>query len=162
MTSGVYIRTKEMKLNISKSHIGLISNMKGKRHSKETKRKMSIAKKGKCLQEEHKQKISKANKNRISSMKGKHHSNESKKKIGTASKRRWKNKEYVEKMNKTKNKHHLDLNHDNNKKSNILILTRSNHRSIHARAYDYLVYVKGIKEVKKYVKWFNENCLKDK
>jgi hypothetical protein len=51
-------------------------------------------------------------------------------------------------------KHHLDLNTANNKKSNILKLTNKQHQLFHRLAYHYLVYVLGLKEVKKYIKWF--------
>jgi len=62
MPSGIYIRTEEAKQNMSDAH-------KGKKPSKETKRKMSIARKG----ENH-------------PMYGKHHSKESIKKISESKK----------------------------------------------------------------------------
>ena len=51
MPSGVYIRTEENKINLSKSH-------KGVKFSLEHKRKISEAHKGKKLSEEHKKNLS--------------------------------------------------------------------------------------------------------
>lgn len=51
-------------------------------------------------------------------------------------------------------KHHLDLNTNNNKKSNILILTQKHHQQFHRLAYHYLLEEFGINEIKKYFKWF--------
>ena len=52
------------------------------------------------------------------------------------------------------NKHHLDLNQKNNNKDNLLYLIGSLHQSLHKLAYHYLLEKFGIKEVKKYTKWF--------
>lgn len=65
----------------------------GKPVSIETRRKLSLAKKGKKLSEEHKKKISESNKGRDTSgvknsMYGRKHSEETKRKIGKANKRR--------------------------------------------------------------------------
>lgn len=54
---------------------------KGKKHSKEAKRKMSKAHIGKKLSEEHKEKISKSKCGKNGSMYGKHHSEKTKKKM---------------------------------------------------------------------------------
>jgi len=48
-------------------------------------------------------------------------------------------------------RHHIDLNKQNNKSDNILILTNSQHSSCHRWAYHYLV-KKGL--IKNYMKWF--------
>lgn len=59
-----------------------VIRIKGKKHSEETKRKMSEAHKGKKHSEEHNKNVSKAKLGKI----GKKHSEETKKKIGKASK----------------------------------------------------------------------------
>lgn len=48
--------------------------------------------------------------------------------------------------------HHIDLNKNNNKKSNIIHLSGSKHSTLHLKAYEYLVKIGKIKE---YIKWFN-------
>jgi len=48
-------------------------------------------------------------------------------------------------------KHHIDLDRKNNKKTNILELTKSLHTSLHHKAYNYLV---KIGQINKYIKWF--------
>lgn len=53
--------------------------------------------------------------------------------------------------NKTIVRHHIDLNKNNNAKSNILVIRQRIHTSLHHRAYNYLV-KKGM--IKKYIKWF--------
>lgn len=52
-----------------------------------------------------------------------------------------------------KDRHHIDLNQKNNKKSNILFLLRKTHKQLHSRAYNYLVET-GL--IKKYLTWFNK------
>jgi hypothetical protein len=47
--------------------------------------------------------------------------------------------------------HHIDLNHYNNRKNNMMKLTSSKHTSLHSRAYDYLV---KIGKIRQYIKWF--------
>ena len=47
--------------------------------------------------------------------------------------------------------HHIDLNKENNKKSNLLKIPQNIHSSLHHRAYDYLVEI-GL--IEKYIKWF--------
>jgi hypothetical protein len=47
--------------------------------------------------------------------------------------------------------HHIDLNIENNKKSNLLKLTIKHHRYLHLWAYKYLV---DTGQIKKYIKWF--------
>lgn len=64
---------KKMKTNHSHS-------WKGKQHSEETKKKISVSNKGKVFSEEHKTKI-KQNHHHIKTFEGKHHSEESKRKI---------------------------------------------------------------------------------
>ena len=67
-------------------HKGENNAMFGKHHSEETKRKMSIAAKGRTLSEATKRKISAANKGENNVMFGKHHSEETKRKISDAKK----------------------------------------------------------------------------
>jgi DNA-directed RNA polymerase subunit RPC12/RpoP len=50
-------------------------------------------------------------------------------------------------------KHHIDLNHKNNKKNNILKITQSKHSKLHLRAYEFLVEKKLIRQ---YIKWFDK------
>lgn len=47
--------------------------------------------------------------------------------------------------------HHIDGNRQNNKLSNLLVLTKSKHISLHQNAYHFLVR-QGL--IKKYIKWF--------
>jgi hypothetical protein len=51
----------------------------------------------------------------------------------------------------TLEKHHLDLNRANNKKSNILTISLKIHRKLHLYAYRYIVKKRMLK---KYLKWF--------
>lgn len=67
--------SEEIRKKISKANKGRKSSMKGKKHSEETKLKMSISQKAKKY-------------NRTGSFKGKKHSNETKKKISLAKKGR--------------------------------------------------------------------------
>lgn len=68
-------------------------------------------------------------------------------------------KRHIENIKKAikgcQHKHHIDLNDRNNNEVNLLKLTNSRHQKLHWYAYHYLVKVLGIKEVKKYIKWFN-------
>jgi hypothetical protein len=48
-------------------------------------------------------------------------------------------------------KHHIDLDKNNNYPNNLLFLLNSAHNSLHKRAYDYLV---QIKQVNNYIHWF--------
>lgn len=54
------------------------------------------------------------------------------------------------------NRHHLDLNKKNNKINNILLLTLKKHQQFHRLIYRYLLEKFGIKEIKKYIKWFDK------
>jgi hypothetical protein len=54
-------------------------------------------------------------------------------------------------------KHHIDLNRNNNKKTNILFLLSGKHKSLHCRAYDYLVKI-GL--IKKYITYFKHNYMR--
>jgi len=56
-------------------------------------------------------------------------------------------------------KHHLDLNHNNNNRDNIIILSVKTHHKLHINAYKYLVYTK---QIKKYLKWFNKYVKKSR
>ena len=73
---------KENCYNISDGGEG--GNFKGRKHSEETKRKISEAKKGKPRSEETKKKLSEAHKGKPAWNKGKHASEETKKKISEA------------------------------------------------------------------------------
>jgi len=48
-------------------------------------------------------------------------------------------------------KHHIDANRNNSSKDNFMTITNSDHRSLHFRGYEYLVYL-GI--VNLYIEWF--------
>jgi hypothetical protein len=49
--------------------------------------------------------------------------------------------------------HHIDGNKQNNKLSNLLLLTKSKHISLHQQAYQFLV---KHNLIKKYIRWFYE------
>ena len=49
------------------------------------------------------------------------------------------------------NKHHKDLDKLNNKETNLLFLSNSEHNRLHKRAYDYLV---ETNQITSYIKWF--------
>ncbi len=71
-------------------------------------------------------------------------------------------KQLIKTLLKIKNhKHHLDLNKNNNKKSNIWILPKGKHQLFHRFAYHYLLEKFGIIEILKYKKWFKKKYLKD-
>jgi len=54
--------------------------------------------------------------------------------------------------------HHVDLNVRNNKNSNIIKFKKNGrHQQFHRYAYHYLLKKFGIKEIRKYYKWFNKN-----
>jgi len=53
-------------------------------------------------------------------------------------------------------KHHIDMNKNNNSKNNFLYLTVKNHLNLHKFAYLYIVKKFGIKEIIKYIKWFQK------
>lgn len=68
------------------------------------------------------------------------------------------NKSKKTRLNKlTPHKHHKNLNTNDNSKNNILILTCSNHRKLHAYAYNYLVKL-GL--IDKYINWFKKYFIK--
>ena len=58
--------------------------------------------------------------------------------------------ERVEKMKNSLCKHHIYMDGNDN---NILMLTRPKHKSLHSRAYEYLI---KINKVDNYIKWFDE------
>ena len=72
-----YQFTSEIKEKIKINHS---RSWKGKHHTEETKKKISVANKGRVFSEEHKEKIRK-NHSHCKSFQGRHHSAESKKKI---------------------------------------------------------------------------------
>ena len=49
------------------------------------------------------------------------------------------------------NKHHIDLNHQNNAETNLIFIKNSIHNSLHKRAYDFLVKINKIDD---YINWF--------
>lgn len=82
MPPGIYKRTKEIiEKNKGTFKKGNVSWMKGKHHSKESKKKMSESSKGKIKTKETRLKLSKANRGEGNAMFGKNHSEETKKKI---------------------------------------------------------------------------------
>ncbi len=87
MPRGIYKRTEETKRKMSKAHKGLDNHQRGKKHTKESKVKMSLANKGKVISKETKKKLSKAGKGNKRAL-GNKHSAEAKRKIGSASKGR--------------------------------------------------------------------------
>lgn len=94
MTSGIYKhspRSKETKRKIGEAN-------KGKRHSEETKRKMSLASKGKPKSEEHKRKISESKKGDKHPNFGKSTSEEAKKKMSLRNKGKKRSEETRKKM----------------------------------------------------------------
>lgn len=60
-------------------------------------------------------------------------------------------------MRKALNKHHIDLDPNNNDELNILRISFQQHGLIHASAYHYLLEKFGIKEIKRYIKWVLKN-----
>lgn len=87
-----------------------------------------------------------ATKGKLNPFFGKHHSPETLKIISQRVKLAVKNVKF--------NKHHLNLNPQNNKDKNIYILSKSHHQLFHRLAYHYLLEKFGIKEILKYKKWF--------
>jgi hypothetical protein len=57
----------------------------------------------------------------------------------------------LKKLKNTLHRHHVDLNTENNKPSNILILSNSKHGRLHRYGYHYLV---KTGQVRKYIRWF--------
>lgn len=73
---------------VSKAHKGEKNHFFGKHHSDEARKKMSKAKKGKHLSEEHKRKLSEATKGEKNHNYGKQFSDETRKKMSESAKRR--------------------------------------------------------------------------
>lgn len=124
---------EETKIKISNNHTRY---WQGKKMSEEHKEKLSKSHKGCIMSEEHKEKISKSLKGHGGYWKGKKLS-----------------KTHILKIKNGMNRHHIDLNNKNNIETNILMLTRSKHRQIHSRAYDYLVELDLQDE---YIEWFKK------
>jgi hypothetical protein len=91
---------------------------------------------------------------------GHKHSVETKEKIRKAHQGRKRTQEFINKIKKALHHHHIDLNTTNNIKSNILLLKNTKHQHLHRFAYHYLLYKFGIKEIRKYIKWFMKNYSK--
>jgi len=86
-----FCHSPETRLRMSISHIGKTSGNKGKKMSKESRLKISKARKGKKLSEEHKQKISLAHIGSLGTMLGRKHTKETLQKMSRASKCNWQN-----------------------------------------------------------------------
>jgi len=143
----------------------IINKLKSKKYSLKTKKLISKRiKEG--MTKKVRQKLSKK-------LKGKHNSPKTEFKKGCISLNKGKKlskqqKEKLRKINlgkkltkKTKNKikstihkHHIDLNHKNNKETNFLFLKSSKHIKLHYQGYRYLV---KTGQIKKYIKWFDKN-----
>ena len=124
--------TKETKRRMRLAKLGKTSNRKGCYHTKETKEKIS--------QTRIKLGLSKGKNN---NMYGKTHTKRARKCISEGNS--------IPKANLIC-KHHIDLNKDNNKINNKLSLTNSKHIKLHSNAYKYLV---RIGKVDNYIKWFD-------
>lgn len=138
MPKGVYIKTESHKKNISKAQKGnkyalgkhwKVSE-KGRENMSKSKRDENNPMFSRKHSEKTKRKISKA-------MKGKEISEEHKRKIGIANKGK-------------KVEHHIYLKENGGE---TIKLSRSKHRQLHERAYDYLV---KINEISNYLKWFDK------
>jgi excinuclease UvrABC nuclease subunit len=105
--------TAETRAKISAANKGELGNIFGKHHADETRAKMSEAKKGNTynlgrkLTEEHKCKISEANKGKPNSMTGKHHSEETREKMSEAHKGKHLSDERKRKLIETHTGKHL-------------------------------------------------------
>lgn len=143
-------------------------------HSEETKLKMSNARKEYC--KNNKEAIS--GKNSANYGGGNHWTEEAKRKLSETLKGRkftktWRDniskakkgmkqsEEQINNFKKALQKHHLDLNHNNNQESNILTLSNANHQKFHRYAYHYLLEKFGIEEIMKYYEWFKVNRMKE-
>lgn len=83
-------------------------------------------------------------------MTGKTHSEETKLKMSKKTFTR----ELKNKMAIALQKHHIDLSHDNNDESNIIMLKIGLHNRCHTYAYHYIIEKFGIEEIHKYIEWF--------
>jgi len=81
--------TPETRAKMSEAHKGRLSPMKGRRHTPETRAKISEAHKGKKHTPETRAKISEALKGRLSPMKGRRHTPETRAKMSEAHKTQW-------------------------------------------------------------------------
>ena len=100
-------------------------NNLGKKFSEEHKQKISEALKGRKISDSHKEKLRKLRKGKIPWNKGVKNST---------------NKYWLGKSNKFVTvKHHIDSNHSNNQKDNILIMPHYLHRKLHFKGYNYIV-----------------------
>jgi len=141
----------------------------GKHHSKETKQILS--QKLKLIAKE--KGFGKWMKGKISVRKGIKLTIEERKLISEGTKKGMKNSYVMQKVNEANKRnrydrarkaekctvirHHKNLNILDNSESNILILgSRNIHRSLHARAYDYVVELNIYEE---YIKWFQKKYL---
>lgn len=97
-------RSEEVRRKRSETYKGKNGTFYGKKHSEESKKKMSLVHKGKKLTEEHKLKISKNNGRGMLGKENKwgHHTTEAKEKIGKAHKGKIVSKKTREKLSKAK------------------------------------------------------------
>lgn len=79
--------SEERRKKISQSLKGRVSPMKGRKHSEETKQKISLSEKGKKVSKESKKKMSLAKKGTLPAMTGKKHSLESRQKMSASHKK---------------------------------------------------------------------------
>lgn len=100
----------------------------GKHHTKQTKEKIGLSKKGIPLLEITKKRISKGLKKAYNKQNGRMRIKQA-----------------------TIIKHHINNNHNDNRKENMMFLTMREHTKLHQEAYKYLVKI-GL--IKSYIKWF--------
>jgi hypothetical protein len=150
MPTGIYKRTKKHILALKKGYKNSpIAGMKGKKHSTITKNKMSL--KAKLRLKNPKNHPMYGRTGKLAPMYGKKHNITICKFLSKQTKKMWKNKKFID--SHKIHKHHIDLNHQNKNKSNLLKLKAAIHRKLHSRAYDYLV---KISKIRQYIKWFDK------
>jgi len=103
-------------------------NLKTKKYSEKTRKKISKALTGRKLTDEHK------------------------KNLRIATKKQWQNSEFREKARNILCKHHIYLKENNDE---IILLSNSKHGLLHQRAYDYIYYKYGKQGIDDYLKWFD-------
>jgi group I intron endonuclease len=101
------VHSEETRKKLSESHKGQRPWMWGKKHTEETKKKISLANTGKLATEEHKRKLSEARAGNKHPMYGKHHSEETKRKISLSEKGKIMSEEAKRKISEAfKGEHH--------------------------------------------------------
>ena len=114
---------------ISKTIMGHIGYFKGKHHTEEAKKKISLKHIGKIVKKSTKLKLRNINLGKKQSQLT------------------------IQKREQKINRHHIDLDRENNKINNILLLPKGKHIKLHYSGYRYLV---ETNQVKKYIKWFDK------